>query len=120
MGSEPDLLQDYLRLGFTPPLADIDKIREELSNIRQRLIETLSSNPLTKNVVQIMQSTEVANTLVAVSQLGNFIAKTYFIVEATEDKIRITPTAIRVTDFIGLTNYLTITINEEKAIATVD
>ena len=77
------------------PGFDVEEAKSELERARQELIEALKSNPLTRNLQAIGQSTEVGNVLVAVSQLDGFFVKTYFTVETSGDRIVITPTMMK-------------------------
>ena len=118
-GSDVDILSDYIALGINPGF-NVEEAKSELEQARQELVEALKSNPLTRNLQAIGQSTEVGNVLVAVSQLDGFFVKTYFTVEINNDKIVVAPTMIRITDFLGIVNFLTITIDREKAAAARD
>ncbi len=113
------ILRDYAFLGIKIDF-DTEQLLRELLPLRKKLIELLKSNPLTKNVLLLDQSTEVGNMLVATSQLGTYSIKTYFIVEVRENKLVVSPVKIKMADFAEINTFLVITIDKEKALTARD
>lgn len=116
---DTSILGDYALLGIKIDF-DTEQLLRELLPLRKKLIELLKSNPLTKNVLLLDQSTEVGNVLVATSQLDMYSIKTYFIVEIREDKLVVSPIKIKMADFGEICTFLVITIDKEKTPAARD